>query len=162
MIVCLELSFRRKHEEKTADHNHKHQDKETDFKFKLKKFEMSHAEKMAANKSAAEKQQNDHSLSMAELKLREQELQMKNNAINHSSVKSQTIIPGQFYKTRRRLLNFGIVIMNGSGEKTLDKDTTQFLRTHLRYDQMQVTTSDAPVIAAINTDRTGEITKNII
>ena len=59
---------------------------------------MSHVEKMAACKSAAEKQQNDHSLSMAELKLREQELQMKNNAINHSSVKSQTIIPGWFKK----------------------------------------------------------------
>ena len=98
MIFCSELSFRRKQKEKTADHNHKHQDKETNFKFQLKKFEMNHIEKMAANKSTAEKQQNDHSLSMAELKVREQELQMKNNAINHSSVKSQTIIPGQFKK----------------------------------------------------------------
>ena len=48
--------------------------------------------------------------------------------------------------------------MNGAGETTLDKDTTQFLRTHLRYDQMQFTTSDAPVSTAINTDRTWEIT----
>ena len=55
---------------------------------------MNHVEKMAANKSAADKQQNDHCLSMAELKLREQELQMKNNAINHSSVKSPTLLPG--------------------------------------------------------------------
>ena len=55
---------------------------------------MNHAEKMAANKSAMEKLQNDHSLSMAELNLREKELQMKNNAINHSSVKSPTLLPG--------------------------------------------------------------------
>jgi len=115
-----EFSLRRKLKEKTIDHQFRQQDKQTDNKFKVD--EMNHAEKMAAHKSAIEKQKNDHSLSMAELKLREKELQMKNNAINHSSVKSQTLIP---------------VLM--SAEKSLDKDTTQFLRTHLRYDQTQVT-----------------------
>ena len=114
---------------------------------------MNHTEKMAANKSAIEKQQNDHSLSMAELKLREKELQMKNNAINHSSVKSQTLIPGQFITISKCLPIFRLVLM--SAEKSLDKDTTQFLRTHLRYDQTQVTSVSSN---SSNSDRTAAIT----
>ena len=93
-IFGSELSFRRKQKTKTVDHKIQHQNKETDYKFKLE--EMSHAEKMAAHKSAAEKQHNDHTESMAKLKLEEQKLQTKNSAINHSAVKSQTLIPGQF------------------------------------------------------------------
>ena len=114
---------------------------------------MNHAEKMVANKSAIEKQKNDHSLAMAELKLREKELQMKNNAINHSSVKSQTLIPGQFITISKCLSIFRLVLM--SAEKSLDKDTTQFLRTHLRYDQTQVTSVSSH---SLNSDRTAEIT----
>ena len=101
---------------------------------------MSHIEKMAVYKNAAEKQQNDHAEVMAKVKLEQQNLQTKNSAINHSAVKSQTLIPGQFIEFWRWSLNFRIVILNaGAGEKTMDKDTTQFLRTHLRYDQTQVT-----------------------
>ena len=114
---------------------------------------MNHAEKMTAYKSAADKQQNDYSLSMAKLKLREQELQMKNNAINHSSVKSQTLIPGQFITISKCLLIFGLVLM--SAENSLDKDTTQFLRTHLRYDQTQVTSMSRN---SSNSGRTAAIT----
>jgi len=114
---------------------------------------MNHAEKMAANKSAADKQQNDYSLSMAKLKFREQELQMKNNAINHSSVKSQTLIPGQFITISKCLLIFRLVFM--SAENSLDKDTTQFLRTHLRYDQTQVTSVSSN---SLNSGRTAAIT----
>ena len=82
------------------NHDFKNQSKEIDNKFELEKIKICHIEKMAANKTAAEKQQNDHTLSMAKLRLEEKNLEMKKEAINHSSVKSQTVIPGQLIKRK--------------------------------------------------------------
>lgn len=104
-IFCSALNHRRKMKEKTKDYEFRQQDKQIDNKLKLD--EMNHAEKIAANKYATKKQQNDHNLSMADLRLRKQELEMKKNAMNHSSVTSQTLIGllGQFIKFLGCLFN---------------------------------------------------------
>ena len=112
------------------NHDFKNQTKEIGNKFELEKIKFCHIEKMAANKTAAEKQQNDHTLSMAKLRLEEKNLEMKKEAINHSSVKSQTVIPGQFIKKKAFFQCLLQVLMNGgTSEKHLTKETIQFLKT---------------------------------